>query len=86
MAFYELDPEVSPRAADMDSGVLNKLTTMFRTEVEAGKLFWGAQLACTAMANACWTSVVGLHEQVIVSQSLQRPGSCSTLRPTGSRR
>src|SRR5262245_66330847 len=45
MAFYELDPEVSPRAADMDSGVLNKLTTLFRTEAEAGKLFSGAQLA-----------------------------------------
>ena len=45
MAFYQLDPEVTPQEVGMDSATVNKLTTLFRTEVESGKLFWGAQLA-----------------------------------------
>ncbi len=45
MAFYQLDPEVTPQEVGMDSTTVNKLTTLFRTEVESGKLFWGAQLA-----------------------------------------
>src|SRR5215813_7188880 len=45
MAFYQLDPEVTPREVGMNKETLNKLTSLFRSEVEAGKLFWGAQLA-----------------------------------------
>lgn len=45
MAFYQVDPEVPPQEVGMDKETLNKLTTLFRSEVEAGKLFWGAQLA-----------------------------------------
>ncbi len=44
MAFYQVDPEVTPQEVGMDKETLNKLTTLFRSEVEAGKLFWGAQL------------------------------------------
>ncbi|MBM4257278.1 MAG: beta-lactamase family protein [Deltaproteobacteria bacterium] len=45
MAFYQLDPEVTPQAVGMDNATVNKIAAMFRTEVESGKLFWGAQLA-----------------------------------------
>jgi CubicO group peptidase (beta-lactamase class C family) len=45
MAFYQVDPEVTPQEVGMDKETLNKLTSLFRSEVEAGKLFWGAQLA-----------------------------------------
>lgn len=45
MAFYQVDPEVTPQEVGMDKETLNKLTALFRSEVEAGKLFWGAQLA-----------------------------------------
>jgi CubicO group peptidase (beta-lactamase class C family) len=44
MTFYQLDPEVTPREVSMDEETLKKLTAMFRAEVEAGRLFWGAQL------------------------------------------
>src|SRR5215813_15468795 len=45
MAFYQLDPEVTPREVGMDKETLDRLASLFRSEVEAGKLFWGAQLA-----------------------------------------
>ncbi len=45
MAFYQLDPEVTPQEVGMDSETVKKLATLFRAEVESGKLFWGAQLA-----------------------------------------
>lgn len=45
MAFYQLDPEIAPRDVGMDGDALKKLTDMFQTEVEAQKLFWGAQLS-----------------------------------------
>lgn len=45
MAFYQLDPEVTPQEVGMDSEVVKKLTGLFRSEAEAGKLFGGAQLA-----------------------------------------
>ena len=44
MAFYQLEPEVSPQAVAMEAGTVEKLTDLFRTEVEAQKLFAGAQL------------------------------------------
>lgn len=45
MAFYQLDPEVMSQEVGMDKETLQKLATLFRSEVEAGRLFWGAQLA-----------------------------------------
>lgn len=45
MAFYQLDPEVTPQEVGMDKETLNKLISLVRSEVETGKLFWGAQLA-----------------------------------------
>ncbi len=45
MAFYQLDPEVTPHEVGMDKDTVQKLATLFRSEVETGKLFWGAQLA-----------------------------------------
>ena len=45
MAFYQLDPEVTPQEVGMDKEALNRLASLFRSEVEAGKLFGGAQLA-----------------------------------------
>ncbi len=45
MTFYQLDPEAALRDVRMDGATLQKLTDRFRTEVESGKLFWGAQLA-----------------------------------------
>ena len=45
MVFYQLDAEVTPQEVGMDKATVDTLTTMFRTAVEAGNLFWGAQLA-----------------------------------------
>ncbi|MGE0684950.1 MAG: serine hydrolase domain-containing protein [Candidatus Binatia bacterium] len=45
MFFYQLDPEIAPREVGMNEAALTKLVDMFRSEVEAKKLFWGAQLA-----------------------------------------
>jgi len=45
MAFYQAEVEVTSRDVGMDNEALKKLTDMFRTEVEAQNLFWGAQLA-----------------------------------------
>jgi CubicO group peptidase (beta-lactamase class C family) len=45
MSFYQLDPEVTPREVGMDEETLKKLTGRVRREIEAQKLFWGAQFA-----------------------------------------
>ena len=45
MTFYRLDPDVAPRDVGMDDDTLKRLTDLFQAEVEAQKLFWGAQLA-----------------------------------------
>ena len=45
MAFYQLDPEVTPQAVDMDTEVVERLSRTFRTAVEEQQLFAGAQLA-----------------------------------------
>ena len=45
MTFYQLDPEVTPQAVDMDVEVVEKLAHTFRTAVEEQQLFSGAQLA-----------------------------------------
>ncbi len=45
MSFYQKDPQVSPHDVSMNADTVAKLTALFRTEVEAQRLFWGAQLA-----------------------------------------
>ena len=45
MAFYQLDPEVTPQAIDMDAEVVEQLSQTFRTAVEEQQFFAGAQLA-----------------------------------------
>ena len=45
MAFYQLDPEITPQAVDMDTEVVERLARTFRTAVEEQQLFAGAQLA-----------------------------------------
>jgi len=45
MSFYQRDPEVTPHEVGINADALKKLTDKFQAEVEAQKLFWGAQLA-----------------------------------------
>ena len=45
MSFYQKDPQVSPHDVSMNADTVAKLTALFRAEVEAQRLFWGAQLA-----------------------------------------
>jgi CubicO group peptidase (beta-lactamase class C family) len=45
MVFYRADAEVAPQEVGMDGETLKKLEELFRSEVEAGRLFWGGQLA-----------------------------------------
>jgi CubicO group peptidase (beta-lactamase class C family) len=45
MAFYQQEPEVTARDVNMNADTLKKLTDLFQSEVESGRLFWGAQLA-----------------------------------------
>jgi len=45
MSFHQRDPEVTPHEVQMDDNTIKKLTHLFRAEVEAKNLFWGAQLA-----------------------------------------
>ncbi len=45
MSFYQKDPDVSPQDVSMNADTVEKLTALFREEVEAQRLFWGAQLA-----------------------------------------
>lgn len=45
MSFYQLEPEVTPQEVGMRADVVDKLTSVFRKEVEDQRLFWGAQLA-----------------------------------------
>lgn len=49
--FYQQEPDVTPRDVDMDADTLAKLTDLFRAEAEAGRLFWGAQLAVYRRGN-----------------------------------
>ena len=45
MSLYQKDPEVSPHDVSMDVDTVAKMTALFNAEVEAQRLFWGAQLA-----------------------------------------
>ena len=45
MAFYQLDPEVTPQDIGMDRAPIEKITSMLRGELDTGRLFWGAQLS-----------------------------------------
>ena len=45
MSFYQKDPDISPHDVSMNADTVAKLTALFREEVEAQRLFWGAQLA-----------------------------------------
>jgi len=45
MSLYQKDPDVSPHDVSMNADTVAKMTALFNEEVEAQRLFWGAQLA-----------------------------------------